>query len=150
MSTQNQELAQIFEEIGNLLLYRGENRFAALSYLRYARLLREMKEPVAEVAQRGELEALPGVGAAIASKTRDYLAGGTFPLLERLRLDVPEGIWALLRQGATPALLRELEKRGIDSPAALQAALGEGRLSAAQIPKRWREAFDLLAAHDEE
>lgn len=150
MSAQNQELAQIFEEIGNLLLYRGENRFAALSYLRYARLLRELREPVAEVARRGELEALPGVGVAIASKTYDYLAGGTFALLERLRLEVPEGIWALLRQGATPALLRELQKRGIDSPAALHVALGEGRLSAAQIPQRLREVFDLMAGHDEE
>ncbi len=150
MIPENDELARVFEEIGNLLLYRGENRFAALSYLRYARLLRELKEPIEQVAQRGELEVLPGVGGAIAGKTRDYLAGGTFPLLERLRLEVSAGIWALLRAGATPALLRELEKRGIDSPAALHAALAEGRVSATQMPKRLREPFELLAAHDEE
>jgi DNA polymerase (family 10) len=146
---QNLELAQVFEEIGNLLLYRGENRFAALSYLRYAKLLRELEEPIAEVAQRGGLEALPGVGEAIASKTRDYLAGGTFPLQERLRQEVPPGIWALLRQGASPTLLRELEKRGIDSPAALEVALCDGRLSAGQIPSRLREAFERLVSHDE-
>ncbi len=138
----------MFEEIGNLLLYRGENRFAALSYLRYARLLRELEEPIAEVARRGGLEALPGVGEAIATKTRDYLSGGTFPLRERLRQEVPAGIWALLHDGASPSLLRELEKRGIDSPDALREALGAGRLSAGQIPKRVRDVFERLVSHD--
>jgi len=145
---QNQELAESFEQVGNLLLYLGENRFAALSYLRYARLLRELGEPIGAVAQRGELETLPGVGEAIAAKTRDYLASGTFPLLERLRQQVPEGIWALLREGASPALLRELDTRGIRSPSALQEAIADGRLSAGQLPKRLHQAFDILASHD--
>jgi DNA polymerase (family 10) len=147
--SQNRELAQVFDEIGNLLLYQGENRFAALSYIRYARLLRELGEPIAEVAQRNGLEALHGVGEAIATKTRDYLASGTFPLLERLHHQVPTGIWALLREGASPALLRELEKRGIDSPSALRAALQDGRLNAGQIPKRLRDTFEQLVSHIE-
>jgi len=146
VTAKNQELARVFEEIGNLLLYLNENRFAALSYLRYARLLRELEEPIEEVARRGGLESLPGVGEAIASKTRDYLASGSFALLERLREQVPAGIWALLRMGASPALLREMEKRGIDSPASLDAALAEGRLSAEQMPKRLREPFVRLVS----
>src|SRR5207253_7582451 len=48
------------------------------------------------LAERGELRAVPGVGDAIADKTREILATGTTQLYERLKKEVPESLTELL------------------------------------------------------
>src|SRR5687768_8376370 len=97
----NAELAAVFEEVGNVLQYQGETWFKVRSYLEFAQMLRGMDTPIDSLDAAG-LDALPGVGAAISSKVRDYLSKGTFNLLDRVRT-VDPGVRELLAAGLPPA-----------------------------------------------
>ncbi len=128
----NEEIAAQFDEIADRLSLLGESWFKIRAYRQAAETMRGAGEDIARLSAEGRLEALPGVGAAIAQKTADYLATGHIPLLDRLRGQVPDDQLALLRAGLTPAQVREVEERlGATSPADLCAALERdgGRLS---------------------
>jgi DNA polymerase (family 10) len=114
----NAEIAEIFLRIGDMMDYKAENAFKVRSYWRAAEVLLALPEPVSDIAARGELQALPGIGEAIASKIQDILTTGTCPLYERLKTEVSPSIRRLLRlPGLTPRLVRILEQeRQLRSP----------------------------------
>ena len=126
----NLQLAQRFERIAALLEVLGDSPFKVRAYRRVARTLAELPEPIEEVARRGQLRELPGVGEAIARKIEEYLATGTIGLLERLQDQIPEGVADLLAiPGIGPRTARLLhEQLGIASLAELEAAARSGRL----------------------
>jgi len=121
----NSEVAEIFLRIGDLMEYQAQDAFKIRSYWRAAETLLTLDEPLAHIAARGKLEAIPGVGKAIAGKIGEILETGTCALYERLKGEVPEGIQRLLRlPGLTPRLIRILEaERGVCTPENLDAAL---------------------------
>lgn len=125
----NAEIAAQFHEIADRLLLLGESWFKVRAYRRAAEIMRAADQDIAALSDAGHLTDLPGIGAAIAAKTADYLATGHIPLLDRLRERVPDGLLALLRVGLTPAQVRELHAAGIDSPETLR-----GRLAHTDLP----------------
>lgn len=129
MST-NLALAETFREIADLLDLQGE-RFKPEAYRRAARSLEALAEDVRKVADRGELEAIPGVGAAIAEKIRDYLRTGAVPYLERLRRELPPGLVELMRlAGIGPKTARRFwTELGVEGPSELAEAVEQGRLA---------------------
>ncbi|HZO87149.1 MAG TPA: hypothetical protein VFB38_02340 [Chthonomonadaceae bacterium] len=108
----NMEVAHIFLRIAEIMAYREESGFKVRAYYRVALLLSALAEPLADIAARGELETLRGIGAAIAGKIVEILQTGTCGLYERLKAETPEEIQALLRvTGLTPRLVRLLETK---------------------------------------
>ncbi|HZT41345.1 MAG TPA: hypothetical protein VFA07_04110 [Chthonomonadaceae bacterium] len=106
----NTDIARIFLRIAEMMSYREESTFKVRAYYRAALTLSALATPLAEVAARGELEALPGIGEAIAGKIGEILQTGTCALYERLKNEVPESIRDLLQApGLTPRLVRMLE-----------------------------------------
>lgn len=87
MTRTNQEVADVFQAIGDLLEAKGENPFKIRAYRHAVRTLEELPEPVAVIAERGELRQIPGFGEAIAGKTQEILATGTCDLYERLKAE---------------------------------------------------------------
>lgn len=83
----NEEVAAVFQEIVKLLDAQGENQFKIRAYRNAVRTLEELREPVAAVAERGELRQIPGFGEAIAGKTQEILDTGTCALYERLKTE---------------------------------------------------------------
>lgn len=133
----NDELAQIFREVGSVLQYQGESWHKVRSYLGFADLLDTLDAPVAEMSDAA-LKALPGVGRAIFSKTREYQSTGRFNLLDRVRT-VPDSIRAMLAAGLAPAAVRALEQElSITSLDALRDAHAAGTLELAKLPTRQR------------
>lgn len=129
MST-NTEVAELFRAIADLLDLKGE-RFKPEAYRRAARSIESLGEDLRNVANRQELDRIPGVGEALRDKILEYLAGGQIPYYERLKTEVPPGVVELMRvpglgPKTTGRLLLELR---IDSPAALRAAIDGGRLA---------------------
>lgn len=129
MST-NQELVKIFNDIADLLDLGGE-KFKPEAYRRAARSIESLSEDIRRVSQRGELETIPGVGAAISEKIREYLKDGTIAYHDRLRAQFPQGILDLMRlPGLGPKTARRfLVELGIEGPAELSAAIAAGRLT---------------------
>ena len=128
--TSNAEAAEIFRTIADLLDLLGE-KFKPEAYRRAARSIESLTEDLAEVAARGELRSIPGVGEAIAEKTEEYLRTGTVPYYERLKREVPPGLIELMRlPGLGPKTARRFwVELGVEGPAELRDAVAAGRLN---------------------
>jgi DNA polymerase (family 10) len=126
----NAEAAALLNAIADLLDVRGE-KFKPEAYRRAARSIDGLGEDLASVAGRGALDSIPGVGAAIAEKLREYLREGRIAYLDRLATEVPPGILALLKvQGLGPKTVRRFWiELGLSGPAELAAAIDAGRLA---------------------
>jgi len=120
----NHEVAQRFEELADLLEFKGENAFKIRAYRRVARVLDDLTEDVAELAAAGTLRNLPGVGEATAKKINEYLETGKITRLEQAKKGVPPGIFDVLRiQGVGPKRAALLYKEiGVDGVDALEKA----------------------------
>jgi DNA polymerase (family 10) len=127
----NREIANIFYAIADSLEVLGEDRFRTQAYRRAGDAIADLPAPLASYRERDALEAIPGIGKAIAEKIRELLDTGKLQYYENLKAKVPPGVLELLRipnVGPRTAgrLYREL---GITSLAELKAAAESGRLS---------------------
>ena len=113
----NQELADIFSRIADMLEILGEDPFRSLSYRKAARVLEELAESVEELASAGRLMEIPGIGKSIAEKIQQYLATGKIDRYEELAAKVPKGLLDIMRlQGMGPKTAGRLWKEvGIES-----------------------------------
>jgi len=128
----NAEIAAIFEDMAALLEMKGDSVFKVRAYQRAARTIAQLPFSVEERVREGKgLRDIPGIGAAIDKKTREYLSEGKVRAYEELKAELPGGVTALLKVpgiGPRTALLvaREL---GVSTIEELQQAAVEGRLS---------------------
>ena len=83
----NSEIADVFEQIANILERQGENQFKVRAYRNAVRTLESLSEPAADINARGGLRKIVGFGDAIVGKTQEILATGTCALYERLKAE---------------------------------------------------------------
>jgi DNA polymerase (family 10) len=92
----NQEIAQVFREIADMLEIKGENRYRILAYRRAADQIASEVRSIADLAREGRLQEIPGIGEAIAGKINDLLTTGHIELHDRLRAEIPPGVVSLM------------------------------------------------------
>ncbi|MBC7294352.1 MAG: hypothetical protein H5T84_09710, partial [Thermoleophilia bacterium] len=126
----NTQLAEVFQTLADYLALDGESQYRILAYEKAAALFRDFPVSVAEMALRGKLRTLPGVGEAIESKVLEYVSTGDLTLLHNLRSRYPEGLLTLMRlPGVGPKTARRLwEALGIADIPSLRQACQEGRI----------------------
>jgi DNA polymerase (family 10) len=126
----NSDLAQLFCTIADYLSLDGESTYRILAYSKAAALFGEHPVSVAEMAVRGELQQLSGVGQAIEAKVLEYISTGEIAFLERLRERYPEGLLEVMHlPGLGPAKTRLLwEATGVADLRDLEVACQEGRV----------------------
>lgn len=125
----NDEVAQAFEELADLLQIAGGDRFKIVAYRRVGEEIRALARDISTLDDQ-ELSALRGVGKATSGKIREVLKTGTMAKLEGARAAVPRGIremTALPGLGPKTALLLHSEL-GVSSLAELDQAIKEHRL----------------------
>lgn len=129
----NSTIAAVFEELAELLEFRGENPFRIRAYQNGARAIRDLDEPIADIAsdEARDLSKLSGIGKTLAEKIHTLLDTGELPQLIELRQAVPEIVIAMSRVpglGAKKAskLHEELKIESLDD---LAAACREGRIA---------------------
>ena len=129
--SKNAELVRIFLSIGDLLDLIGEERFKPEAYRRAARSLESLGEDIQKVSDRGGLDDIPGVGAAIAEKIREYLRTGKIAYYDRLCAQVPPGLLTLMQiPGVGPKTTRRFwVELQVEDPRGLSQAIAEGRLT---------------------
>ncbi len=144
----NRELANVFRFLANALEWQGENAFKVRAYRLAAETIESLNEPVEEVVARNALRDLPHIGEAVDKKVRQYLTEGTFPALERVKQQVPEGVQELLNlPGMTGRAVRALQERlGIDDLTAFRGAIQDGSLEKEKWTPAVREALQRAAA----
>lgn len=130
----NQELSRIFERIADALELKGETGFRVFAYRKAARVLAELTEDIEEINRENRLQTIPGIGAGIAQKIREYIATGKMKKLEEATRDLEPGLFTLLDiPGVGPKTVKLLhEKLGVKNLEDLKRVLADG--SAASLP----------------
>ncbi|TWT74013.1 DNA polymerase/3'-5' exonuclease PolX [Allorhodopirellula solitaria] len=130
----NSAIAAVFEELAELLEFRGENPFRIRAYQNGARAVRDLDEPISQIAADPDrdLASLSGIGKTLAEKIDTLLATGSLPQLAELQQAVPEVVIAMARipgLGAKKAskLHEALELNSLDD---LAAACHAGEVAA--------------------
>lgn len=132
----NDEIADVLDEIADLLEAQDANPFRVRSYREGANTVRQIEEPLAQIVQRegaDALQRLPSIGQGLAGLIGEYVETGRSDLLDRLRGEVsPESVFKKV-----PAIGEQLARRiaaelDIRSLEELEEAAHDGRL--AQVP----------------
>lgn len=126
----NQQLADIFTRIADLLEIKGEVIYKILAYRKAADSLNALGRQAADIWREGNLTEIPGVGKAIAEKIDELLVTGKLEFYEKLQAEVPEGLAQLLQvPDLGPKKVALFWKQlGITNLAELEAAARAGRL----------------------
>jgi DNA polymerase (family 10) len=131
MPIHNNDVADIFNEVADLLEIKGDNPFRVRAYRNAARTVGGASRSVAELAlEEKGLEGFPGIGADLAAKIRTIVETGKLPLLEDLKKELPAGLSTLMKvRGLGPKKIGLLfHKLNIVSLDDLKKAAAKGRL----------------------
>lgn len=152
----NRRIAELFEEIADLLELEDANPFRIRAYRNGARTLRGEETPLAGLVAAGiALPKLPGIGHDLGEKIAEIARSGDCQLLQRLHQEVPAGLAELLHlPGIGPKRVRQLyHELGVDSLSALQQALACDQVRqlagfGPQLVERLRQALGSRAASE--
>ena len=92
----NQEIANIFNGIADILEIKGENPFRIRAYRRAAENIEGLAEDVS-VIHGEELKKIPGIGHDLADKIQEYIKTGRLVFYEELKKEVPPGLVEMLK-----------------------------------------------------
>lgn len=95
----NAQIADVFEQIADLLEFQGANPFRLRAYRNGARAIRDLPEPVDKLVKDEErdLTEIPGIGKDLAEKIATLVNTGDLPMLKELCAKTPPSVLVLLR-----------------------------------------------------
>jgi len=131
MPIHNEDIAQVFEKIADLLEIQGANTFRVRAYRNGARELRGLGQEAGQrLAAGADLTELPGIGTALAAKIAEVVQTGTCQALKKLEQELPADLTDLLRlPGLGPKRVHALHyDLDIHTPEQLYRAAQDGRL----------------------
>ncbi|HEY0003228.1 MAG TPA: helix-hairpin-helix domain-containing protein [Pyrinomonadaceae bacterium] len=96
----NEEIAERFYRLANIMEIRGDDRFRIRSYRNAAEVIETWPTPIKTIAAEDGLkglQAIPGIGKAISGKIVELLEKGTFDAWEKLLTETPATVLDLLK-----------------------------------------------------
>src|SRR5712691_7488674 len=135
LTVDNNAIADVLDEIGDLIELKGENVFRAVTYRQVARSIRDLREPVSLLLEQGRLAEIPKTGPSVTEAITQLVTTGESKRHAELKAAVPQGLITLLRvPGVGPATARIIHKElGITSIDELEEAAKAHRLR--ELPK---------------
>ena len=126
----NKDIANAFQRLARIMELLGENSFKIKSYQNAYVLLRKWPDDLGKLGLE-ELEAIPGVGKAIAAKIRELEDTGELSTYRKYADQVPPGVIEMLEiPGVGPKKVSVIWKElGVEGPGELLYACQENRLS---------------------
>ncbi len=130
MSLTNREIADIFEQIADMLQIRGDIIHRVLSYRRAGETIRELPRDLRVIANEGGLTDLPNIGKTLADKIEEMLDTGKLEFFDKLAQEIPPGLVDVMRiNGVGPKKAKLFwEQLNITSVEALEEAARAGKL----------------------
>jgi DNA polymerase (family 10) len=128
----NNEIADIFSEIADLLDIQDENQFRIRSYRNAARTIGGLSQSVAEMVKEGkDLSQLSGIGKDLAEKIETIVKKGSLPQLKKLRKKTPKSLSTIMKvAGLGPKKVKAMnEKLNIKTLKDLKKAAKAGKIS---------------------
>jgi len=111
----NEAIARRFHQLATLMEIRGDDPFRLRSYRNAGEAIETWPTPLKEISSRegvAGLQAIPGVGKAIAGKIVELLDHGTFEAWEKLTAETPATLLDLLEiSGIGPKTAAMLHQR---------------------------------------
>ncbi len=92
----NRAVADVLEEMVTLMDLKGENAFRTRAYANAARRIETMEESIKELAEKGELDSVKGIGKGLAAGITELISTGKMEALENLKASVPEGLLEMM------------------------------------------------------
>ena len=127
----NDEIGEVFRNIGNLLQIKGDDSFRARIYDRAAETIDELSANLHGLAEEGTLRSIPGIGEAIEQKIIEMLETGRCRfhdnLIEEMGPDVLDLI--AIRGVGVKTAGRFYSELGVKSLSDLRAAIDGDRLT---------------------
>jgi len=126
----NAEIAKVFYNMADLLEIKGDNPFKVRAYQKAAQNIESLTEELSEIARRGELEKIPGIGKDLAQKIMEMLQTKKLGAFEELGREIPEGLLELVAiPGLGPKKAKLLyDKMSIQNMEELEKAARADRL----------------------
>ncbi|MCI0787593.1 MAG: DNA polymerase III, partial [Chloroflexi bacterium] len=118
MPANNEDIAQLFENMATLLEMKGDSVFKIRAYQRAARTIEHLSLPLSQaVAEDADLKKIPGIGKAISDKIQELLKTGKVSAYDRLVAELPKGVLDLMAiPGVGPKTAMLLtQELGLDS-----------------------------------
>jgi DNA polymerase (family 10) len=131
MPVHNSDVAEIFNEMADLLEILAENPFRVRAYRNAARTVGGLSQSVASmVEQAKDVTELPGIGKDLAGKIEEIAKTGTLSQLQDLEDRIPPQLRRLMKiPGLGPKRVKALyDKMGITSLEDLKKAGEEGKI----------------------
>jgi DNA polymerase (family 10) len=148
MALSNSEIADLFDQLADLLSLEGENPFRVRAYHNAARTIRSQVKSLAEMVAKGEdLTQLPGIGEAIAKKIETVVRSGRLPQLDEVLKRTPKSLIELLEiPGLGPkrvqALFNALKIKSLED---LERAARSGKIK--ELPGFGAKTEELILKH---
>ena len=150
MAPTNEQIAELFENMGSLLEMKGDTIFKIRAYQRAARTIEQLSSPLSQALENGEdLTKIPGVGKAISEKIAEFIGHGQVSAYEKLLEELPPGVLDLKDIpgiGPKTAVAIGVEL-GISTSQGVAEAAADGRL--AGLPRMGQKAADRILRHIE-
>ncbi len=150
----NQECANVFSRIADLLEITGANAFKVNAYRKAARSCENESRELGRLARESpaDLRTIEGIGESTAAKIVELETVGKVAELEALQSKIPPGLPALLTlQGVGPKSVKLLwDSAKVTSIDELRAAIESGALRSVERmgEKTIANLRDAVAAHD--
>ncbi|RJQ82501.1 MAG: hypothetical protein C4519_07805, partial [Desulfobacteraceae bacterium] len=131
MTMQNADIADIFNQMADLLEIEGENVFRVRAYRNAARTVADLPYSVSRMAASAEsLTQLPGIGKDLASKIMEICQTGALAKLKELEAKTPPELCRLLKiANLGPKRVKALQQAlGIRNLDDLKAAARAGKI----------------------
>ncbi|HSQ79419.1 MAG TPA: DNA polymerase/3'-5' exonuclease PolX [Candidatus Bathyarchaeia archaeon] len=131
MPIHNNDVAEIFDKLADLLEIKGENQFRVRAYRNAARTVSSLSRNVGDLAKEEKgLDGIPGIGKDLAEKIRTIVATGKLPILEDMLKEMPASLSTLMKvRGLGPkkiaTLYKELKVASLED---LRKAATEGKI----------------------
>jgi len=94
----NAQIADVFEQLADLLEFQGANAFRVRAYRNGARAIRDLPESVASILEdERDLTKIEGIGKGVAEKCAALVETGHLPQLEEIKKEVPDSVLDMLR-----------------------------------------------------
>ena len=127
------QVAQVLNEIAQLLELKGENPFKVRAYENAARIVEGLSADLTDLIESGRLTEIRGIGKNMSEHIAELVKTGRLKEYEGLRKSVPPGVMEMLRiPGLGPKKARYLwESKKIKTVAELERTCKQHKLAGA-------------------